>query len=145
MTSNSTQRAPAPAAAFMEQRVFSGASALAPRGPMMRGSRKEKAGGEVMSPSPRRRLCRLQSRLQALAGLGFQVLAGLLVHALHGQLHLAAIHADALHLHRIAFLHHVGDGVDALRRSSLMWTRPSRGPRKFTKAPKSTTFTTLPL
>src|SRR5262249_61683629 len=29
--------------------------------------------------------------------------------------------------------------------SSLIWTSPSRDPRKFTKAPKSTTFTTLPL
>src|SRR3546814_12986575 len=104
MTSNSTQRAPAPAAAFMEQRVFSGASALAPRCPMMRGSRKEKAGGEVMSPSPRRRLCLLQSRRPAFAGLGFQVLAGLLVHALHGQLHLAAVPADALPLHPLPFL-----------------------------------------
>src|SRR3546814_14150616 len=45
-----------------------------------------------------------------------QVFAGFLVHALHGQLHLAAVHADALHLHGVAFLHHVGNGVDALRR-----------------------------
>src|SRR3546814_9438524 len=54
--------------------------------------------------------------LQALAGLGLQVFAGFLVHALHGQLHLAAVHADALHLHGVAFLHHVGNGVAALRR-----------------------------
>src|SRR3546814_16253113 len=110
---------------------------------MMRGSRKEKAGGEVMSPSPRRRLYRLQSRLPALAGLGFQVLAGLLVHALHGQLQLAAIHADALHLHRIAFLHTVGDGVDALRRQHADVDEAVAGPEEVHEGAEVDTLTHL--
>ena len=81
-------------------------------------------------------------------GLGFlgEVFAGGLIDLLHRQAHLAAIvEAQQLDLHGLAFLDHV---ATAWRRAATpvreTWTRPSLGPKKFTKAPKSITLTILP-
>ena len=72
--------------------------------------------------------------------------AGLLIDRLHAELHLAAIvHAEHLHLDLLADGDDVADlATTRWGANSLIWTRPSRLPRKFTKAPKSMTFTTLP-
>ncbi len=85
------------------------------------------------------------ARFAGRAGV-FEFLAGFLIDQAHRQANLAArIDLEHLDLDRLAF------GNDVAGRStrsffiSETWTRPSLPPMKFTKAPKSTMLTTLPL
>ncbi len=58
----------------------------------------------------------------------------------------AVVDAQHLHLHLVAFVDHVGDLGDARSAPARRCGRGRRvPPRKFTKAPKSTIFTTLPV
>ncbi len=107
-----------------------------------------------MGAPPRRKTPLLGRRLRRHRGGGLpsrlllraQVFAGLLIDALHRQLDLAAIiEAQDLDLDLVADLDDVCTLPTRCGASSLIWTRPSRAPRKLTKAPKSTVFTTLPL
>jgi hypothetical protein len=76
----------------------------------------------------------------------FQLLAGFLIDDAHREAHLAtAVDLEHLDLHLLPFGHDVGRLLDPLVRISETWTRPSLPPMKFTNAPKSTMFTTLPL
>ena len=75
-----------------------------------------------------------------------EILAGLLVDLAHAQLDLAAVvEAEHFDLDLSPSLTTSATLPTRCGASSLICTSPSRDPRKFTKAPKSTTLTTLPL
>ena len=112
---------------------------------MGRGEARPAGGRPAGRPSGRRDLARRFGGL-ALALFLLDLLAGRLVDDLHRQAHLAAlVEAEELDPDLVAFLDHVGGLVDAAAQPSWeMWTRPSLAPKKLTKAPKSTVFTTVP-